>query len=373
LIMPPAQQDRAIRPAMTGAPATRGAVILLVLVTVMLTAFLLSRFIQRAGTELLADAQAGDQARLRGEAYSALEVTLAVLADFRAIDGALHGPGQGWDDPLRYADYEPAGGRRVEIDFEDESGKVSLPALDQDALQLVLEQAGLGRREAELASDALLVWMRPDYTPASLENEAQRYERAALPHLPPQRSLASWQELGAIEHAREYFYDASGRPNDRWRWLEANVSLFAFTGTNLNTATPAALAAGGLSDAQAASLRQYLNAPPAGGGAHYFRSAAEANTVVGLAGTPGKLGAEVQVLRIRVTVHDGAAVFRMSAVVVPPGGSAGSPSVAKAPPPATTTESKNAPVQVKKLNYPFRILDLHEDIAAAEPPAEPAS
>jgi general secretion pathway protein K len=219
----------------------------------------------------------------------------------------------------------------------------------------------------------MLVWMRPDYKPASLENEAQRYERAALPHLPPQRSLASWQELASIEHAREYFYDEGGRPNDRWRWLAANVSLFAFNATNLNTATPAALDAAGLSEAQTAALRQYLHAAPAGGGAHYFQSAAQANSVVGMAATPGKLGAEVQVLRIVVTVHDGAAVFRMSAVVVPPGGSAGSTAVAKTLAPTTAAEPKNAPVQVKKLNYPFRILDIHEAIDPAEPLAEPAT
>jgi general secretion pathway protein K len=364
---------RPVRKNPIGTPANRGAVILLVLVTVMLTAFLLGRFIQRAGTELLADAHASDQARLRGEAYSALEVTLAVLADFRALDGALYSPAQGWADPLRYAGYEPAGRRVVEINFEDESGKVSLPALDQAALQSVLEQAGLARREAELASDAMLVWMRPDYTPASLENDVQRYERAALPHLPPQRSLASWHELAAIAQAREFFYDESGQPNDRWRWLAANLSLYAFNGSNLNTATPASLAAAGLSESQAASLAQYLQAPVASGGPRYFHSAAEANASAGVAGLPGKLSAVVQVLRIIVTVHDGAAVFRMSAVVTPPGGSVAPLGATKGNAPAAAPDEKNAPVAVKKLDYPFRILDIHEDIAPAEPPAEPVS
>jgi len=47
----------------------RGSVIVLVLVTVLLAAFLLTRFVARAGTELLADARAGDRARLLREAY----------------------------------------------------------------------------------------------------------------------------------------------------------------------------------------------------------------------------------------------------------------------------------------------------------------
>ena len=358
--------DQTPRP-MTGARATRGAVILLVLVMVLLSAFLMSRFIQRAGTELLADAHAADQERLRGEAYSALEVTLAVLADFRAVDGALYGPAQGWADPLRYAGYEPAGKKIVEITFEDESGKVSLPLADQPTLQFLLEEAGLAHREAERASDALLVWMRPDYTPVALENDVRNYERAELPHVPPQRALESWSELAGVEHAREYFYDESDQPNARWHWLVANASLFTFRGVNLNSAPPAALAVAGLTASQTVALKEHLQSSRGSGGDRYFHSAAEADSVVGVTGPPGRLTAEVQVLRIIVTVHDGAAVFRMSAVVAPPGGTAGVPTATKANPPAIM----KPPIPRKKLDYPFRILEIQEAIAPALPPAEP--
>lgn len=377
--MPPPTQ-----PPMTGARANRGAVILLVLVTVFLAAFLMTRFIQRAGTELLADAHAVDQDRLRIEAYSALEVTLAVLADFRAIDNALYGPAQGWGDPLRYADYEPEGKKKIEITFEDESGKVSLPMADQATLQLLFERSGMARAEAEKASDALLVWMRKDYSPVSLDNDPQRYERADPPHKPPHRPLESWDELAAVEHVREYFYDDSGRPNDRWRWLAANASLFSFSGVNLNSATGGALAAAGLSASQAASLDSYFHAANGSGAPRYFRSAAEAATVAGVGGGSVRLGAEVQVLRIIVTVRDGAAVFRMSAVIAPPGAPVAAPTPAKpdeaatpgapAAPvtPSVTPTADNATAPRKKLDYPFRVLEIQEDLEPAEPPAEPA-
>jgi general secretion pathway protein K len=366
------------QPPMTGARANRGAVILLVLVTVFLAAFLMTRFIQRAGTELLADAHAVDQDRLRIEAYSALEVTLAVLADFRTLDSTLYGPAQGWDDPLHYAGYEPAGKKTVEISFEDESGKISLPMVDQATLQLLFEQSGLARAEAEKASDALLVWMRKDYAPVSLDNDPQRYERADPPHKPPQRALESWDELAAVEHVREYFYDESGRPNDRWRWLAANASLFSFSGVNLNSATAGALAVSGLSASQATSLDHYFHAANGSGAPRYFRSAAEAASVAGVAGGAGRLGAEVQVLRINVTVRDGAAVFRMSAVVAPPGAPVAAPALTKADPAApakpaaVTPTADNVPAPRKKLDYPFRVLEIQEDLAPAEPPAEPA-
>ena len=342
------------------ARAQRGAVILLVLVTVFLAAFLMSRFIQRAGLELLADARAADATRLRVEAYSALEVTLAVLADFRAIDTRLYSPAQGWAEPLQYAGYEPAGNKRVEINFEDESAKVSWPNADQATLQLLLEQAGLERRDAEQASDALLVWSRPDYSPLASGNDARNYERGELPHQPPWRALESWQELAAVRTVREYFYDEFGQPNARWHWLAANASLFAFNTVNINAASPAALSVAGLSLSQTSSLQNYFAAGLGAGVGRYFRSAAEAESITGAASLPGKLGAHVQILRIHVTVHDGAAVYRLSAVVVPLGEVAGLSAVSPRNPP---TPAKPSPtLSAKKLDYPFRILEIQEEV-----------
>lgn len=342
------------------ARAQRGAVILLVLVTVFLAAFLMSRFIQRAGLELLADARAADEMRLRVEAYSVLEVTLAVLADFRAIDTRLYSPAQGWAQPLQYAGYEPEGNKRVEVSFEDESAKVSWPNADQATLQLLLEQAGLERREAEQASDALLVWSRANYSPLSSGNDARNYERGELPHQPPLRSLESWNELAAVQSVRAYFYDEFGQPNARWHWLEANASLFAFNAVNINAASPAALSVAGLSPSQTTSLRNYFSAGLGAGVGRYFHSAAEAESITGAASLPGKLGAHVQILRIHVTVHDGAAVYRLSAVVVPPGEVAGRSAVSPSNPPALANPSPS--LSAKKLDYPFRILEIKEDV-----------
>src|SRR5690606_28580353 len=69
---------------------------------------------------------------LRVEAYSALEITLAVLSEIHAIDGSINGPAQGWADPLAYAEYTPPEGTRVAVRFEDESGRIPLtPSTDR--------------------------------------------------------------------------------------------------------------------------------------------------------------------------------------------------------------------------------------------------
>ena len=101
----------------------------------------------------------------------------------------------------------------------------------------------------------------------------------------------------------------------------------------------------------------------------YFRSAAEAESITGAAGLPGKLGAHVQILRIRVTVHDGAAVYRLSAVVVPPGEVAGRSAVSPRNPP---TPAKPSPtLSAKKLDYPFRILEIQEEVDSDGPRLTP--
>lgn len=339
----------------------RGSVILLVLVTVLLVAFLLTKFVQRAGTELLADAKAGDQARLRREAYSALEVTLAVLADFRAHEQGLFSPAQGWDQPLEYAGYAPAGGLRVTIEIQDESGKLSLPRADAATLGVLLEILGLQRIEAERVADALLVWTQADYVPSSTEADASKYERTAFPHRPPGRPLRSFAELASVAYARDFFFDKSGQPTALAQEFAANVSLYSFARVNLNAATPVALAVGGLDTGQMDALQGYIQKAKTAGRPSYFRAVNEAAVVLGSAPLQ-VFGSETAALRITVTVRDGAAGFRLSAVVAPPGGATlGIAAVPKDQPKTPPAEETGGEV-IKKLDYPFKVLEIRENL-----------
>ena len=356
-------------------PLRRGSVIVLVLLTVFLAAFLLAKFVQRAGTEMLADARAADQARLRREAYSALEVTLAVLADFRANDGGLRSPAQGWDDPLDYAGYQPEGGRTVQVEYEDESGKLSLPGANAAALQNLLQQIGLARAEAELTTDALLGWTLPEHLAASPETDPHNYERRALPHGPALRPLRTFAELASIEYARDFFFDPNGEPTEIFRAFRASVSLYSFSKINLNTASPAALAAAGIDANQSEAMRAHTARQAATGGTPFFNSVNEATPLLGANAPLNQLGVEVSALRIKITVRDGVATYRLEAVIAPPGGATLAPAPkplasdektpsATAPAPATTP---TANTNTKKLDYPFKVLEIVEDAAASDP------
>lgn len=345
-----------------------GSVILLVLVTVLLAAFLLTRFVARAGTELLADARAGDQVRLRREAYSALETTLAVLADIRAIDHGLFSPVQGWDRPLDYAQYHPGEGVSVEVAIEDESGKLSLPQTDPATLEALLVSLGLERSAARRASEALLVWTRNDYTPVSLDLDGSAYDQAEPPYEAPHRPLRSFGELAAVEVVRDYFFDETGQPTQLARDFKAKVSLYSFARMNLNSASPVALATGGLNLSQIDALAGFARRNKTGVG--YFRTTGEAADLLGSNAPLDRFGTEVQALHITVTVHGGATTYRLEAVVAPPGGAMLAPALPSQSSPMIGTVAETATAGIKKLDYPFKVLEIKEDVEA--PAAQPA-
>jgi general secretion pathway protein K len=345
----------------------RGAVIVMVLITVLVAAMLLARFMERTTTELLVEARAAQAARLRADAYSALEVTLAVLADFRAADGGLRAPAQGWGEPLAWAGYEPRAGVTVAVAFEDESGKPSLPRLDTAGLQDLGELLGLAPDDAARFADALLTWTQPDHVPVTLGSDPRNYEREDPPHHPAQRALRSFDELAAVAVARDFLYDKAGRPNELWAQFAQSVSLYDYPAANVNAAQPVALTLAGLDETQQRQLTDYLGggtrprgAPP------FFRSADEAVAILGSAAPVPGLGTEVSCLRIRVTVREGAAVFGLTAVVAPPGGAVIAPVLAAATP--ETPDKPADPGPAKSLAYPFTILDLQETM---EPLAAP--
>lgn len=344
----------------------RGAVIVMVLVTIVVTSLLLARFMERTTTELLVEARAAQAGRLRADAYSALEVTLAVLADFRAADGGLRAPAQGWGDPLDWAGYEPRAGVTVAVAFEDESGKLSLPHLDTPGLQNLGELLGLEPADATRLADALLTWTQPDHVPATLGSDPRDYEREDPPHHPPRRALRSFDELASIAVARDFFYDQAGRATALHAQFAQSVSLYDYPAANVNAAQPLALALAGLDETKRRQLTDYLGgvsrprgAPP------FFRSADEAAAILGAGADALGLGTEVGCLRIRLTVREGAAVYGLTAIVAPPGGAV----IAAGPAPETADKEKPAAAEPgKSLAYPFTILDLQETM---EPLAAP--
>jgi general secretion pathway protein K len=358
----------------------RGSVLLIVLITLMFASAALFMFMERASNDLLVEKRSSDAANLRLEAYSALETTLAVLEDFRQANGSLRSPAEGWGDPLAFAGYEPAEGRKVEIAFEDESGKFSLPNATQATFVNLFKSWNLSQADAERLADALQGWMKKDYVPATAgAPEAADYEREEIPYDPPGRPLRSFTELATIGVARDIFYDETGQPNDLWRRFVSAFSLYNFQSPSINGASPELLAGLGVSDTmQQKQLDDYLHGQGIyqNAGSGYFKSPEDVSAMLGAKSPAAGLGTQISALRIIVTVREGQSSFRVNTLIAPPGG-ATIPVIpkdqSKDPTKTDTTNASNSSATAatdpnsastqpaKKLNYPFTILEFREN------------
>ena len=384
-------------PIRSHAPRRRGSVIVIVMVTLLFATFALVVFMEKASVDLLVEQRESVTRRLRIEAYSALETTLAVLEDFREAGGGLRSPAEGWSDPLAFAGYTPADGRVVEVTFDDESGKISLPKANVTVLTNLFKHWGMLKPEAEEVADAMLGWMKKSHVYAS--SIQPTYDQAPIPFEPPGRSMKSFHELAAIDKVREVFYDEQGRPNVYWNRFATSVSLLDFPRTNLNGAKPDTLAAlGQFEPQQQQNIRDYLsgtgNYETQGPG--FFQTPAEAQRIAGPTGDTNAFGAMISALRINIVVRDGRTEYKMSAVVSPQGGGATtvqetatstraqasatkSQTAAQQQSRPTTAENKKQPSGLtntkqtatpRNLKYPFTLLEMREndEIPPAPPP-----
>ncbi|PTX91643.1 type II secretion system protein GspK [Opitutus sp. ER46] len=291
--------------------------LIIVLITLVFASLALVTFMDKATNDLLVEHREVRGQRLRMEAYSALETTLSVLEEFRQVSGGLHSPAEGWGDPLGFAEYTPSEGRVVEVSFEDESGKLSLPQANMQVMSRLFQFWEVPQADADVLADNLMGWMKRDHIYATTAEPS--YDQGVLPYVAPLRPLRSYTELAAIDKVREFFYDADGHPNDNWRRFVASVSLFNFNKTNINGAKPEALAAlGQYDEVQQQNLTSYIAGTGAFqvNGPQVIKEIGEAQLRAG--GQGGNLDAfttTISALRIVITVREGKTEFRLAAVV----------------------------------------------------------
>jgi Type II secretion system (T2SS), protein K len=370
----------------------RSSVIVLVLISMVFTAAALTLFVEKAGNDLLVEVRQADAKRLRIEAFSALEVTLAVLEDFRQADNGLHSTAEGWGDPLGWAGYTPSEGRKIDITFQDESGKIPLGHADLPTLTNLFENWQMAPIDAGKLADAIVGWMQAGYLYSTAL--APDYAQAQIPYAEPERALRTFSELAAIDVAKDVFFDENGTPNaDYWRFVN-DCSVFTFSQPDINGTNPDVMAAvGQFTDAQQQQIGGYLNGVGqfAQQGQQWFQNTSTVVAVAGLGGNANPFATTVSALRILVTVHDGQSQYRLSAVVAPQGGAglnqtnavnpanaasgssaSATASVASTAQPAQTASSATtAATASQSINYPFTILELLEEDEIPQTPPPP--
>jgi type II secretory pathway component PulK len=352
----------------SGTAPQRGSVLVLVLVLVAVAALAITRFTERALGEMAGEAYYVQRDRLRGEALSALEVALAVIHEFREIDGGLFAPAQGWGDPLRYAGYEVPEGLQITVRFVDENGRLSLrEAESQEAYFLNLfADMGFTTDEVAVLTDSLLDWIDPDDTARPFGAETADYLLQDPPHVAANRPLRSYEELAAVMGFASLFFTETGFPNDRLAHFRARTSLFGTGPINLNTASDDVLRTLGLFDeAQLAAIARALTGPDGERGTvggNYFRSVRELADAAGVPVVGTVLGVQIRTLSITVTVREGDVAYRLRATVSLDGQTAATLAANTAPGRGATPMNPlaGAPAAAGAVEYPFSLLELVE-------------
>ncbi|MCC6416428.1 MAG: general secretion pathway protein GspK [Opitutaceae bacterium] len=316
---------------------------------VLLTALLLTQFISRAHTDLLTEARRSQLEPLRDEAYTVLQVSLAVLRDCAAVDEGLHAPAQGWGDPLTYSGYIPPPEYTVRVEILDESGKLPLAARSAAALLGLLRELNVSATDTDRFVDALLAWTEAEAAARTIDGLVAATD--GTPALAaPQAALRSFEELRFIPATRAVLCDEQGDWNETGRAFLANVTLHPLGAINVNTASDVLLTALGLNPTAVNPARQNRPGSP--------ESVLRSMDGIGPAADAGiTVGTDATVLRIRITATQGARRFTLEVVAQPGGDTA----LAPVPTDLAAGESEPRPWTRNSIDSGFRILEVQEN------------
>lgn len=351
--------------------ATTGTVLVAVLIMVVLLSFVVVAFMEDATSRIKYYGLFHHRDDLRTDAYSALEASLAVINQFREIDGQLWGPAQGWSNPLQRAGFTPPNGSQVRVRVRDESGRFGIRDVDYETLTALFYVLDFDRSESERLADCLLDWMDEDDMRRLNGFDGDDYRNLNPPYSPANKPIKSWDELPLIYGFKEAFWDEDGRPLPKLNRFKDAFSLYHTESINLNSAPSIVrqvLEERGFLDPYV--YQSYVNRDTfrqGNGEQRVIRDAREA----GYTGEGGRVGVEASLLVIEVQVNRGEATFLLSALVSWSGSNpAASGSRRSTNRPAgtqrdesgqrqhqTTTRSANA----SQLGYPFKVHALVEN------------
>lgn len=203
-----------------------GSVLIAVLGFLFIGSILVTIIIERAVRDITYRGVQDYRPDFRREAFSALQACIAVLAEYKEIDGQLSGAGQGWDDLLSHADYTPQAGFRVSARIRDESGRIPLNSENPELIIALFDKLEINLTEAERLADALVDWIDADDLVRNFGAENETYEAKNPPYRPANRPIRSFQELRLIEGFDRTFWDETGQPNALFASLREHVSLY---------------------------------------------------------------------------------------------------------------------------------------------------
>ncbi|GHB97769.1 general secretion pathway protein GspK [Cerasicoccus arenae] len=294
-----------------------GFVLLLVLVFLFLTSVVVVSLLESMTRNIRSAATASARDDLRLVAFSAMEVTLATLAEIKELDEGLYSPSQDWGNPIGYAPVTWPAGLDVSVTVTDETGKLPLDPPDRDTLHQLLDQLGVEFMQAEELIDAYLDWVDQDDLERLNGAEVDYYERLEPPRTPPNAKITSFEDFRYIKGFDEVFLDENGSPNALFKQFKESTSLRHGHPVNINTASGAIVGMlkenSGLNDHALSDLKYGLDRTPGTDDDGMIRSSDDLSSV-GLGSNDG-FGYESHVYQITIRVEQGEKQFQLTALV----------------------------------------------------------
>lgn len=318
----------------------------MVLVLIIVVSYVLTQFVERAQVEVQGEGYYVERSRLRLEAWSMLEVAVAVLADVKAIDNALYSPAQGWADPLEYAQIESPEGLNVTFEFIDESAKMGINELDEGSLFLLFDRMEFDLDVSQTLTNSLLDWIDEDDEARIDGGESREYSTTDMEMRPSNQALRSLDELSSILGFKDHFFDENGFPNSRFDELAEMLTHHPIQEMNANAASPIALEAlAGLNEIQIETLDEYLVGFDGVAGTeddNYFAAGGEIIDVIGETEAGVPITHEISILTIKVTVQESGSAYSLVGTL------------------SVYSEGEEIS-ETGELQYPFLFLELREE------------
>lgn len=246
----------------------RGGILIYMLGVITLLSIIVTEFLMDVAVSMRYRSQMTGRQDLEIIAYSALETSIAVLAEIKLLEEGLYAPVQGWGDPLKYAKLPVPSGYTVNVTIKDETGKLSIYDEKLNDFGNLLVEIGISYEQVVNLKSELKKYLEkfkkkeslgapnqaPNQQPAQQAAPTQQPAQQANPtnqtnttdrnrNQPRAReekkavqTLFSLNQLKEIPIFEKIFFDSKGNPNEKFQILKDNISVFNTGKVNINTA-----------------------------------------------------------------------------------------------------------------------------------------
>jgi hypothetical protein len=190
----------------------KGAILVFVLGLVVLLGSLCLRLMEETVKELKLVSQYHKRDDLRLQAYSLLDVTVAVLNEFHILDNQPFKKGDMWEQPIEWSGGLPTLEERVEwsVSFrgkegEGESGKLPLFKTNEKAMKEIFavmhsgDSGLLDEEDGKPYYDAWMDWQDADENTREEGAEDDYYDGLIPPYFTPGKNVESFEEFRMIK------------------------------------------------------------------------------------------------------------------------------------------------------------------------------